>query len=413
MTHWRQALLALVVLVFVSGGAFSAGVSAERDGLVPGAVRVEPPELIQQFSVFWQAWDLVQENFVDRSAVNPKNLTYGAIEGMLNALGDTGHTRFMTANDVAMQSSDLAGEFQGIGAELGQKDGYPMIVAPLDGSPAEKAGLQAGDVLIQVDGQSVAGLSLDEVVRMVRGPEGKPVTLMVIHPGQGSMTQVTIVRAKIQMHPVSWTMVPGTHIAHIRLSQFSANINRELVAALKDSQAAGATALVVDVRNNSGGLLDQAIAVTSQFLKGGNVLIERDAKGKEKADAVIAGGQATDPPMVVLTNLGTASAAEIFAGAIQDNHRAQVVGDTSFGTGTVLQSFPLSDGSALLLGTSEWLTPGGRQIWKHGIQPDVAVPLPAGSTSLTPSKEKDMTPDQFRASGDAQLLKAVELLGNR
>ncbi len=413
MSRWRQLFLVLVVLVIVSGSSFTAGVTAERSALLPGAVRVEPPALADQFSVFWQAWGLVQKNFVDRKAVDPRSMTYGAIEGMLASLGDTGHTRFLTPDEAAMQSSDISGQFQGIGAELGQKDGFPVIVAPLDGSPAQKAGIQAGDVLVTVDGQQVAGMSLDQVVRIVRGPEGSKVTLTVIHPGQMTMTEITIVRAKIQVHPVSWAMVPGTKVAHLRISQFSANTNQDLLGALKEIRSAGAQALVVDVRSNTGGLLDQCISVTSQFLSGGNVLLEQDSQGNRKAQAVQPGGQATDLPMVVLINQGTASAAEIFAGAIQDNQRGKLVGETTFGTGTVLSSYQLSDGSALLLGTSEWLTPNGRQIWKHGIEPDVKVSLDAAVPPLTPNSEANMTPDQFRSANDAQLMKALELLGQK
>ncbi len=413
MGRWRQLFLALVVLAIISGSSFTAGVTAERNGLLPGAVRIEPPEMAGQFSVFWQAWDLVGKHFVDRKAVDPHSMTYGAIEGMLSSLGDTGHTRFLTPDEANMQRSDISGQFQGIGAELGQKDGILIIVAPLDGSPAQKAGIQAGDALLAVDGQQVAGMSLDQVVRIVRGPEGSKVTLTVIHPSGMSTTDVTIVRAKIEMHPVSWAMIPGTKVAHLRISQFSANTNRDLQAALKELRSAGAQAMVVDVRSNTGGLLDQCISVTSQFLAKGNVLVEQDAQGNQKAEAVQPGGQATDLPMVVLINRGTASAAEIFAGAIQDNQRAKLVGETTFGTGTVLSSFSLSDGSALLLGTSEWLTPSGRQIWKHGIEPDVAVSLAAGATALTPKSEAELTPDQIRSATDAQVLKALELLGQK
>lgn len=411
MTRVRQLFLILIVLLLVSGSAFTAGVATERSGLLPGSIRTGPPELVEQFSIFWQAWDLVQNRFVDRSVVDPTNMTYGAIEGMLAALGDTGHTRFMTPDEASFQRSDISGQFFGIGAELGQKDNYPIIVAPLDGSPAQAAGIQAGDILVAVDGQQVAGMSLDRVVRMVRGPEGTQVTLTVIHPGEMSLTEIAIIRARIQLRPVSWGMIPGTKVALIRISQFTANVNRELIDALKAMRSAGAEAMVVDVRSNTGGLLDQCIAVTSQFLASGNVLLEQDAQGNRKAEPVTPGGQATDLPLVVLVNRGTASAAEIFAGAVQDNRRGQVVGETTFGTGTVLSSFPLSDGSALLLGTSQWLTPSGRQIWKQGIEPDVKVALSGGVTPVTPRTLGEMSPDQLRSSSDAQLLKALELLG--
>lgn len=410
MFRWRQWLLLLFALLIVSSAAFTAGVEVERSGLMPGAVRVEPSDINQQFSVFWQAWELVHQHFVDRSAVSNQSLTYGAIQGMVDALGDTGHTRFLNPEEASFQLSDIAGKFDGIGAQIGERDGYPMIVSPLDGSPAEKAGIKAGDIIVQVNGQSVAGLSTDKIVSLVRGPKGTSVTLTVIHQGETALTDITVQRDTIQVHPVSWAMIPGTNVAHLRISEFSATANQELMDALKAIRAAGGQSVVLDVRNNPGGLLDQAVSVSSQFLTSGNVLVEQDANGERKPTPVLKGGQAPDIPMVVLVNLGSASAAEIFAGAMQDQKRAQLVGDTTFGTGTVLTPFSLSDGSMLLLGTSQWLTPSGRQIWKQGVTPDVKAPLPTGTTPLTPAREKGMTADQVRASNDTQLLKAVDLL---
>jgi carboxyl-terminal processing protease len=410
MSRLRPFLLSLFVLVVVASGAFAAGVAAERSGIAPGAVRVQPPELEDEFSVFWQTWQLVHENFVGRSTLDDDTLAGGAVDGLVASLGDTGHTRFLNPEEAAFQASEIAGEFEGIGAQMGMRDGYPVIVAPLDGSPAERAGLLAGDVIVEVNGQPVAGMSLDRIVAMVRGPKGTTVTLSVIHSGENSISEITVERDKIQVHPVSWIQIPGTQLGHLRISQFTATANQELVKAVREMRAAGIQGLVVDVRSNPGGLLDQAVSVTSQFLSSGYVLVEEDAQGNRKPTPVVPGGQATDLPMVTLIDLGTASAAEIFAGAMQDQKRGQVVGETSFGTGTVLTPFSLSDGSVLLLGTSQWLTPGGRQIWKQGIAPDVRVTTPAGAGHLTPARMRGMTPEQFRASGDAQLLKAVELL---
>jgi carboxyl-terminal processing protease len=205
-------------------------------------------------------------------------------------------------------------------------------------------------------------------------------------------------------------MIPGTDVALIRLNQFSANLNDELVAALDAAEAAGATRLVVDVRNNPGGLLVQAIEVTSQFLQEGNVLLQEDADGNRESFPVEANGVATDIPMVVLINRGSASSSEIFAGAIQDQQRGQVVGETTFGTGTVLRPFDLEDGSALLLGTSQWLTPNGRLIRKQGIEPDVIVDMPIGADLLSPLELREATVSNLLESEDAQLLKALELL---
>jgi carboxyl-terminal processing protease len=205
-------------------------------------------------------------------------------------------------------------------------------------------------------------------------------------------------------------MLPGTPVGLIRLSQFSADATDELTTAIREAQVAGATSLIMDVRNNPGGLLQQAAQVTSQFVKGGNVLQQEDAAGKRQVFPVKRGGMATDIPMVVLVNRGSASASEIFAGAMQDHERAILVGETTFGTGTVLETFPLADGSALMLGTSQWLTADGRLIRKQGIEPDVVVEIPIGTEWLSPSVVEDLTVEELLKSEDAQVLKALELL---
>lgn len=405
-------ILLVVALLAVSGVAFVAGAGVERAGLLSDPVPSKAPAPAEQFDVFWQAWNLVHEHFVDRSAVDDKNLTYGAIEGMIGALGDTGHTRFLAPEDAAFEMSEVAGQFEGIGAQVGEKEGYPVVVAPLDGSPAEKAGVQAGDIIVQVNGQPVAGMAIDKIVRMVRGPEGTEVSLTLLHLGQSSPVEVTIKRAKVQVNPVSWAMIPGTKIAHLRISQFTATAGRDTGDALRAVNSRGAEALILDVRSNPGGRYDQALAMASRFLDSGNVLVEQDSNGNRKPVPVARRGDATDLPLVLLVNLGTASAAEILAGAVQDNGRGKVVGETTFGTGTVLTPYELEDGSMLLLGTSQWLTPKGRQIWKHGITPDVTVPLPAGASPITPRAVATMSAEQLGASSDPQLLKAVELLSS-
>jgi carboxyl-terminal processing protease len=204
--------------------------------------------------------------------------------------------------------------------------------------------------------------------------------------------------------------LPGTTVAHLRVASFSQGVTDDLKKSLHEIQQEGMTGLVLDLRDDPGGLLDEAIGVASQFLSSGNVLLEKDAKGQVKQIEVRPGGAATEIPMVVLINAGTASAAEIVAGALQDAHRADLVGETTFGTGTVLGEFSLSDGSALLLAIQEWLTPDGRVIWHQGIVPDVEVPLSAGVTPLFPNAEQDLTSAQLQAGDDAQLARALELL---
>ena len=405
----KVVVLALVLFVFTST-AFGVGVALGGSGLLfqPGVVRAadQPTE----FDTFWQAWDIVHRYFVDRDALDATRLTYGAIQGMVAALGDEGHTTFLTPQEVTRQRTGISGGYSGIGAQLGVRDGLPVIVAPFDGSPAQAAGIKAGDIIIEVNNVDVTAWSLDEIVEQVRGEAGTEVELTVLHPDEGESYEITVVRGEIDSPNATWSMLPGTDVALIRLSQFSADATEELTAAIREAEAAGATSLIVDVRNNPGGLLRQAVSVTSQFLADGLVLQQEDADGTRKLFPVEEGGVATDIPMVVLINRGSASSSEIFAGALQDQDRAVVVGETTFGTGTVLQPFRLEDGSALMLGTSQWLTADGRLIRKQGIEPDVTVELPIGTPLISPDVVEDMSVDELLESQDAQLLKALELL---
>ncbi|MCE7986627.1 MAG: S41 family peptidase [Caldilinea sp. CFX5] len=391
----------LVILLAFGAGTMVGGANAiaQSDGETP-----------TDFQIFWQAWSIIQAHFIDRDVLNTKELTYGAINGLVQALGDEGHTTFLTPKELEHQQSAMAGSFSGIGAQLGIKEGLPVIVAPIDNSPAAEAGIRAGDIILGVDGEDVTSLTLDEIVDRVRGPSGTEVVLTLLREGEDASIEMTLVRREIKVAAVSWTMVPGTKTALVRLNQFSATAKNELVTALKAAEAAGAESLVFDVRNNPGGLLQQAIGVTSQFLKDGNVLQEEDAQGNRRPFRVERGGVATEIPLVVLINPGSASSAEIFAGAIQDHKRGQLIGETTFGTGTVLQTFNLDDGSALLLGTSQWLTADGRLIRKQGIAPDIEVKLPADGDCLTPALVKELTAEKLAKSGDAQLLAGLKAL---
>lgn len=358
-----------------------------------------------------EAWDIIDHSYVDRAAVQGKSLTYAAIAGMTDALGDTGHSRFMTPEMVKQENNFTAGQFEGIGAEVQTKDGHTVVVAPMSGSPAEKAGLKPGDIILAVDGNNVDGLPINQVVQKTQGPAGTPVRVTVQDPKTGEKRDLLIVRARIALHNLSWSMVPGTTIADIRLTAFSQGVTQDLRTALLDAKGKGATSIILDLRNNPGGILDESVGVASQFLKSGNVLQEQGAQGQVVKVAVRPGGVAVDMPVAVLINGGTGSASEIVAGALQDAGRARLVGETTFGTGTVLNQFGLSDGSALLLATQEWLTPAGRVIWHKGISPDVQVSLPANAAPLAPSTVQTMTWQELQTRGDAQLLKGLELLG--
>jgi len=236
------------------------------------------------------------------------------------------------------------------------------------------------------------------------------VTLSVMHEGENQITDITITRAKIPLINVSAQMIPGTNVLLVRIGSFSTRVGDDLKAALKQGKADGAQKIILDLRNSPGGLLDEAIVVASQFLTDGLVMQEQDAEGNRKPLAVKPDGVATDLPLAVLINQGTASAAEIVSGALQDQGRGQLIGKTTFGTGTVLNQFDLDDGSALLLATRQWLTPNGRVIWHHGIEPDITVELPRDASLVTPSRLKTMTPAELQSSQDTQLQKALEVL---
>lgn len=412
MTRARLLAVVLVVLVLVGTG-FGAGVALDRAAMLPGSTYPEPTSVVPTFGVFWQAWDLAQQHYVDRKALDPTQMTYGAIEGMLDSLGDTGHTRFLSPETLKQEQDALSGHLEGIGAEVSIRSGQPTIVAPLPGSPAQKAGVRAGDVIVKVDGKEVMNLTVDQIVNLVRGPAGSTVTLTVVHKGDSNLSEITVRRAKITVPNVNWAQLPGTTVAHVQITQFAENCTNDLVSAMRDARSRGANAFILDLRDNPGGLRDEAIGVASQFLQSGNVLIEQDAQGNRTTFPVKSGGTALDVPLVVLIDEGTASSAEIVAGAIQDQHRAQLVGAATFGTGTVLSLFDLSDGSAMFLGTAEWLTPNGRQIWHHGISPDIPVVLSNGAVALTPAEEGSMTSQQLQSSQDTQLLRALQEVTSR
>ncbi len=400
----------LLLLVTLALG-ISAGMELDRHLLSADTAfaRAAPGDK-PDFGLINEAWEKIDQFYVDRSAIKSKPLTYGAMSGMVDALGDTGHSRFMTPQMLQAENNFTRGQFEGIGAEVQKKDDHVVIVAPMDNSPAQRAGLKPGDIIQKVNGQDVTGMSLEEVVGRVLGPAGTSVTLTILDPKTGTTRDVTLVRERIKLQNVTWQRVPGTNIGHVRISAFSQGVTADLQNALGQIKQQGLTGIVLDLRNDPGGLLDEAVGTASQFLRQGNVLLVKDAQGKITPMPVKPNGVAYDIPMVVLVNNGTASASEIVAGAIQDAQRGKLVGETTFGTGTVLNQFPLSDGSALLLATEEWLTPKGRVIWHSGIAPDVVATLPSDAIPLTPEAEKTMTPPQVNASGDTQLLKALELL---
>jgi len=363
------------------------------------------------FGLIQQAWDILHSKYVGAAQLNDRDLIYGAINGMTQAVGDTGHTSFLTPEERTQNANDLSGKFVGIGVRIDTAaDGLPLVVGVFSGSPAEKAGMVVGDEIVAVDGKAATGNTISDVVGWVRGEAGTSVVVTARTGATGPERKLTMVRAEVPDQPVTWTIVPGTKTALIRLDHFSTGAADDLKAVLGDVKKANADRIIFDLRGNPGGYVNEAAAVASQFLKDGNVYIEMAADGHESTTAVTPGGLATDLPLVVLVDAGTASSSEIVTGAIQDAGRGQIVGITTFGTGTVLGEFPLSDGSALRVGTVEWLTPDGREIWHHGITPDVTVERASNVAPLDPNDVSKMTAAQVAKLPDPQLARALTVV---
>jgi carboxyl-terminal processing protease len=384
------------------------GILLDRSDLLPGSLGRDIPGLKPTFG---EAWRIVEKHYVDRDRIHPERMTEGAIEGMLASLGDLGHTTYVTKQELQDLQRGLEGNLEGIGARISVRKGRPTIVQALPDSPAQKVGLRAGDVLSEVDGKTVANLSLDQIVQRVRGPAGSVVQLRILRGSDPKPLDLSVTRAKVEVPDVTWHILPGVPIAHVAIRSFGQNADEQLRQAVEEARQAGVKGLIVDVRANPGGLRDQAVAVTSEFLKAGEIVfIEQDAQGNRTEVPVKPGGIVPDIPLCVLIDEGTASSAEIFAGALQDYGRAKLVGTRTFGTGTVLRPFELSDGSAVILAVDEWYTPKGRQIWHKGIEPDVAVSLPTDAEFLMPWAEGNLDSESLQKSSDKQLLEALEVL---
>ena len=401
----RGPLLGLMlVLAFVSGISVDQFLPRdERDASAASSLTGVP-----EFQVLEDTWSAIRDNYVESDEISDEDLMYGASRGMVDALGDTGHSRFLDPGEAEALDRATRGEFIGIGVEIDVRDGNPIIVAPLDNSPAAEAGLRAGDVILEINGEKTAGMSLTQVGQAIRGDEGTAVTLTIRHVERETSEELTLVRRLIILEPVSWSLLPEG-IALIRLSDFTEGATDEMKAALEAAVAAGATATVLDLRDNPGGLLHEAVGIASQFLAKDTVIFqEQDASGEVTSIGAL--GEPTVPnlPMAVLVNAGSASAAEIVAGALRDSGRATLIGETTYGTGTVLIPFELSDGSVALLGTELWLTSEGEQIWKEGIVPDQTVALPIASSPVRPKDAEKLTLAELRESGDSQLLAAID-----
>jgi carboxyl-terminal processing protease len=361
-------------------------------------------------TLYAEALNLVQNDYVDQKALNPDEQARAAIQGMLDSLGDKGHTRLLTPGEAERSKESISGRYVGVGIRIEDRGGEAVVTSPIDGSPAAKAGVKSGDVVVGVDGKNVEDLELSGVSDKIRGEKGTRVDITLRRGGEERV--ITVERSEIDVSAASWNIAPGTSIAHVRLSSFSSESAGELGTALSAATEAGAERFVLDLRNNPGGQLDQAIDSAGLFLEPDSVVyIRQDAEGDRKKVRTSGKEPVIDPqvPITVLVNGGTASSAEILAGALRDNGRARLVGTTTFGTGTVLQPYKLDDGSELLLGIAEWLTPDGDFIRDNGIEPGVRAKLGADQEPVYPKDEDSLSLEEI-LSRDDQLDRAVELV---
>lgn len=355
-------------------------------------VTISDPEKEVNIEMLWTAWRILLARYVDPNALDSKKMVEGAVFGLVDAVGDP-YTVFMTPQENTDFRQALSGHLQGIGAELALRGGKIVIVAPLRGSPAEKAGLLPEDVIVNVDGQGLDGLSLQDVVTRIRGQKGTSVALTIERTGRPAPLQVTIVRDDIRVPSTQFTLkeTGSGSVGVLSINQFGAETVGE-VRALLNEQVAGKNlkGLIVDIRFNGGGYLEGAVELTSLFLKSGRVVSVERRDGPPQLHDVTGKPLVPDLPLVVLVNQGSASASEIFAGALQDHKRATIVGMQSFGKGTVQEVVDLPGGSSLRVTIARWKTPDGKDLSKEGVHPDIAVDITEADVAADPPRDKQL-----------------------
>jgi len=352
------------------------------------------PEGLQTlFKPFWEAWNIVHDQYVDQP-VDDVTMMQGAIRGMMESLGDK-HSSYMDPETYDAANAGLAGEYEGIGAYVDTTADYLTIISPISGSPADRVGMMPGDKIVAIDGEDMTGIDAELVRQRVLGPAGSKVVLTVEREGESEPLEFTIIREKIVVESASGEMLDNG-IGYIQITTFGDKTTPELRATLRELMAEDPRGLVIDLRNNGGGYLQTSVEVASEFIPDGVILYEQYGDGQRTDYKAIEGGQATEIPIIVLINEGTASASEIVAGAIQDYGRGKLVGVTSYGKGSVQNWVPLSDNQgAVRVTIAKWLTPDERSIDDEGLAPDVVV---------------ELTDEDRKSGADPQLDLAVETL---
>jgi carboxyl-terminal processing protease len=389
----NKKIVSFVLIIVLIGIGFTGGFFYGKSRVV--CEFCQPQEI--NFSLFWEAYHTLQEKFVDKNKFDIQKIIYGAISGMVNSLGDP-YTVFMSPDDAKKFEEDVKGSFEGIGAEIDIRKSQLLIVAPLEGTPAQKAGLRSGDKILKINDTFTNDLTIDEAVDLIRGPKGTEVTLTISRSEWDTPKEIKIIRDVIFVPSLKWEMKEG-NIAYIKLYQFSEQASLDFSTTGIEILNSGVKKIILDLRNNPGGYLEVAQDIAGWFLeRGQTVVIEDFGKGGERNEYK-AGGPArfSEIPVVILINNGSASASEILAGALRDNRGILLIGEKSFGKGSVQELDELSDNSYLKITIAKWLTPKGETIADKGLEPDIKV---------------EMTEEDYEKESDPQLDKAIETIKN-
>ena len=396
---FKKYILIYLVIILVLG-AFAAGLYTGRRGerveresfFNLGSLIKKPTDI--SFDLFWDVWNELKDKYIDESKMSEQNMYYGAISGLVQSLEDP-YTAFMNPEEYKKFEEDMEGTFEGIGAEIGIKHGKLTVVAPLNGSPAEKAGLMAQDIILKIDDIESLYLTLPEAVSLIRGPKGSQVKLTVSREGLAQTKEITITRDVIKVENITWGMREN-NICYIKIGQFEENTQDQLQQIIDKVLAQGANKIILDLRNNPGGYLNEAVKVASNFLGPDKVVVVQKGRDDGSKEFRSEGeGKLRDFSTVVLVNGGSASASEIVAGALQDYKKAIIIGEKTFGKGSVQNLETFRQGAALKITVAKWYTPNDRCINEKGLEVDVKIKL----------TEEDINQDR-----DPQLDKAIEIL---
>ena len=395
----NKVLTSIIMLLLIIGAFFTGmfvGENSEESKVTEVANQdLGQPEQVD-FSVFWKAWNIINEKYVDNEDIEPQDKIWGAISGLASSLGDP-YTNFLPPQEAELFAENISGNFGGVGMEIGIRDSILIVIAPLKDTPAERAGIQAGDIILAVDGESTANMSVDESVSVIRGEIGTSVKLTLIREGREGTFDIDVVRDIIKIPTMESELRPdGVFV--IRLFNFSAISPNEFRIALRNFINGGSNKLILDLRGNPGGFLEASIDIASWFLPVGKIIVTEDYKNN--GEDLIDRSKGYDIfnenlKFVILVDRGSASASEILAGALKEHDVATIVGSKSFGKGSVQELADVTNGASLKVTVAKWLTPNGNSISDGGVKPDVEV---------------EMTIEDFNAGLDPQLEKAVEIL---